>query len=125
MSKDHNEHNESIISLVEDNDRAGTGRGRPNLSRERPNSQAPTGTGKIFLVVRAQLATSRIGSHIRLMPCLLDVMTINTCPLLRNTSGCGKRKAHKNWFMVIREKAAPVTRTTLRTTGPVPVDSRQ
>ena len=36
----------------------------------------------------------------------------------------GKREAHKKWSSVIPKKAAPVTRTTLRTTGPVPADSR-
>ena len=30
---------------------------------------------------------------------------------------CGKREAHINWSMVIPKKAAPVTGTTLRTTG--------
>ena len=41
-------------------------------------------------------------------------------------SGCGEREeALKNWSKAIPEKAAPVTRTTLRTTGPVPADSRQ
>ena len=30
-----------------------------------------------------------------------------------------------NWSRVKPEKAAPVTGTTLRTTGPVPADSRQ
>ena len=39
-------------------------------------------------------------------------------------SGFRKREAHKEWSMVIREKAAPVTGATLRTTGPVPADSR-
>ena len=40
-------------------------------------------------------------------------------------SGYGERKANKN-SMVIIEKAAPVTRATLRTnTGPVPADSQQ
>ena len=40
-------------------------------------------------------------------------------------SGCGKREAHISWSKVIPSKAAPVTGTTLRTTGPVPADSRQ
>ena len=44
---------------------------------------------------------------------------------LHTNSGCGKREAHINWFMVIPETAAPVTGTTLRTPGPVPADSRQ
>ena len=35
-----------------------------------------------------------------------------------------ERQAHVNWSMVILENAAPVTGTTLRTTGPVPADSR-
>ena len=40
-------------------------------------------------------------------------------------SGCGKTEAYINWSMVISEKAAPVTGTTLRTTGPVPADTRE
>ena len=36
-------------------------------------------------------------------------------------SGCGKREAHINWSMVKPEKPSPVTRTTLRTSGHVPV----
>ena len=39
--------------------------------------------------------------------------------------GVGKEKAYINWSMVTCKIAAPVTATTLRTTGPVPVDSRQ
>ena len=35
----------------------------------------------------------------------------HTYPLHTN-SGCGERKAHINWFMVILEKAAPVTGTS-------------
>ena len=44
---------------------------------------------------------------------------------LRTNSGCGKREAHIDWSVVITETAAPVTGHTLRTTGPVPADSRQ
>ena len=44
---------------------------------------------------------------------------------LHTTSGCGKREAHINWSMVTCKMAAPVTGTTLRTTGPVPAESRQ
>ena len=47
-----------------------------------------------------------------------------TCPLHTN-SGCGKSEAHINWSMVIPEKIAPVTGNTLRSTGPIPADSRQ
>ena len=36
-----------------------------------------------------------------------------------------KRGAHELVHLVKPEKAAPVTRTTLRITGPVPIDSRQ
>ena len=35
------------------------------------------------------------------------------------------KEVHKSWSMAIPEKAAPVTGTTLRITGPVPADSRQ
>ena len=53
-------------------------------------------------------------------------MTHDTCSLHTNSiSGSGKREAHKNWSLVKPEKAAPVTGTTLRTTDPVPTDSRQ
>ena len=41
-----------------------------------------------------------------------------------NHSVWGKREAHISWSMVILEKAAPVTGTTLRTTDPVLADSR-
>ena len=40
-------------------------------------------------------------------------------------SGCGKREAHENRSMVIPEKGAPVPRTTLSITDPLPADSRQ
>ena len=40
-------------------------------------------------------------------------------------SGCEKREAHINWSVVTCKMAAPVTGTTLRTTGPVLADSRQ
>ena len=40
-------------------------------------------------------------------------------------SGCRKREAHIDWYIVRTAKAAPVTGTTLRTTGPVPTDFRQ
>ena len=36
----------------------------------------------------------------------------------------GKERLIKIWSEVKPEKEAPVTRTTLRTTGPVPADSR-
>ena len=49
---------------------------------------------------------------------------LSTCPLHTNR-GCGKKEAHTNWSMVIPEKKAPVTAITLRTTDPVPADSRQ
>ena len=39
--------------------------------------------------------------------------------------GVGKREAHINWSMVGPAKSAPVTKTTLRTTSPVAVDSQQ
>ena len=48
----------------------------------------------------------------------------HTCPVYTNSGGV-KREVHKNWSIVIPEKAAPVTGTTLMTPGPVPVDSRQ
>ena len=51
-------------------------------------------------------------------------ITHDTCPLHTN-SGRGKREAHEKWSLVKPEKATLVTGTTLRTTGPVPTDSRQ
>ena len=48
-----------------------------------------------------------------------------TTLLYQYYSRCGKREAHINWSMVTCKMAAPVTGTALRTTGPVPVDSRQ
>ena len=44
--------------------------------------------------------------------------------MLNTDGGCGKREARINWPIVMK-KAAPVTGTTLRTTGPVPADSWQ
>ena len=44
---------------------------------------------------------------------------------LRTNKGFGKREAHMNLSMVIIAKAAPVTGTTLRTTGTVPAESRK
>ena len=40
-------------------------------------------------------------------------------------SGYGRREVHKNWSIVILEKAAPVTGTALRTTGLVPATCQQ
>ena len=48
---------------------------------------------------------------------------LSTCPLHTN-SGCGEREAHINWSMVTCQGSTR-TGTTLRTTGPVPADSRQ
>ena len=53
---------------------------------------------------------------------------LSTCPLLiliHTNSGCGKREAHINRFVVRPAKAAPVTGTSLRFTGPLPADYRQ
>ena len=49
---------------------------------------------------------------------------LSTYPV-HTKSGCGKSEAHINWSMVTCKMAAPVTGTTLRTTGPVPADSWQ
>ena len=40
-------------------------------------------------------------------------------------SECEEREAQKKWFMMTPGKVAPTTGTILRTTGPVPADSRQ
>ena len=63
-----------------------------------------------------QHTTSGIGYRVQ-------SLVLSICPLHTN-SGCGKRETHINWFMG-DAKAASVTRTTLRVTGPVPADSRQ
>ena len=57
----------------------------------------------------------------------VDVLSINSIYVItmKTTAIINKREAHINWSMVTCKMAAPVTRTTLRTTGPVPVDSRQ
>ena len=49
---------------------------------------------------------------------------LSTCPP-HTDSGCGEREAHIDCSMVSCKMAASVTGTTLRTTGPVPADSRQ
>ena len=57
---------------------------------------------------------------------ILSVSHINSLCLLHTNSvkRVWEREAHINWSMVIPDKAAPVTGTTLRTTGPVPAGSR-
>ena len=84
-----------------------------------------------MFIFPVQLTTSRIGNLARLIHTLLYVMAIHTyihtyiCDHTYITKGCcGKREAHINWSMVMPEKAAHVAGTTLRTTGPVPADSR-
>ena len=70
----------------------------------RPNSQARTGTGKkTFFICSAD--HEQDWQNYRLIHTLLKVF--------------GKREAHKNWSVLMPEKAAPVTRTTLSTTGSV------
>ena len=53
----------------------------------------------------------------------VNIFVMSTIPVI--VGGVGKERRIKNWPMVMPEKAAPVTGTTLRTTGPVPADSRQ
>ena len=93
-----------------------------------------------------QLTTSRIGNLTRLIHTLVIsyVMTIHTYHTYASDTfniiyiyiyyghfipimGAEKeRQAHINWSMVICKMAATVSgTTTLRTTGPVPADSRQ
>ena len=59
----------------------------------------------------------------RIPPQKLSVSHMS-CPL-HISSGRGKIEAHKKSSTVKPEKAAPVTGTTFKTTGLVPVDSRQ
>ena len=40
-------------------------------------------------------------------------------------SGLGKREAYIGWYSGSPKKAVPVTQATLRTAGPLPVDSRR
>ena len=49
-------------------------------------------------------------------------LAFSSCPIFRE---CGNREAHINWSMVKPKKVTLVTGTTLRTTVPVPADSRQ
>ena len=49
---------------------------------------------------------------------------LSTCPL-HTSRGYGKRETHINWLLLTCKMAAPVTGTTLRTTGLVPADSRK
>ena len=96
------------------------GTGRSNLSRETKISGA-NGDREIA-IFPIQLTTSkkrRIGNLTGRF-----IHTLSTCPLYTN-SGYGKREAHINWSMMTCKMAAPVTGTTLRTTGPMPADSRQ
>ena len=61
-------------------------------------------------------------------PPILSASHINTNTnmsiRLHTNCGCGKKGAYKNWPMVKPGKAAPVTGTALRTTGPVLADCR-
>ena len=81
-----------------------------------------------FILVRFLLHSSpRVSTpshHLTISPSPILFFLYRTCPLHAN-SWRGKREAHINWSVVKSEKAARVTRTTLRTTGPVPADSRQ
>ena len=53
-------------------------------------------------------------------------LTLTCLLLVHPNRGCGKIQAHIHGYMMTPEKAAAlVTGTTLRTTGPVPADSRQ
>ena len=54
------------------------------------------------------------------------IVSVSSCMSIKYTNRrSGKKEAHRNWSMVTPEKAASVTRPTLRFTGPVPADSRQ
>ena len=80
----------------------------------------------IFIAIRIQPSLSLVEREVvsvypRISRSPLPILS--TCPLHTN-SGCGNRGAHINWSMMTSKTAAPVTETTLRTTGPVPADSR-
>ena len=98
----------------------------------------------MMTILYTQTYTSRTGNRTRLIHTLLkgfptwwllylpftirlvSVAHVYCTVINRARGGCGKRGAHINWFepMRLSEKAAPVTRATLRTTGLVPADSR-
>ena len=72
----------------------------------------------VYLLLRTKKACV-----VRTENVLLPIIYTNNC--IQYRSGCGKGETHINWSTVIPEKAAPVTGTTLRTSGSVPTDSRQ
>ena len=55
---------------------------------------------------------------------LIHVLFVSHIPTTYQKCGLGKREAQIS-TLVTPEKAAPVTGTALRTTGPVPTNSRQ
>ena len=63
---------------------------------------------KVLLPIEIQLTDTAFYQHAPFMPMV----------------GVGKESAYINWSMVTCKMAAPVTGTTLRTTGPVLADSR-
>ena len=81
-------------------------------------NRVATETGVKFVLPPEQTASSYYNSIYVLWRC--DAFCIT-----HTNSGCGRIEAHKTWSKVTPEKAAPVTRTTLMTTGPAPADYRQ
>ena len=77
-------------------------------------------SGVFFLRMSEYLILSYL-----ILSCLLLSRSLLSMSTTYPSSWCGKREAYKKCFVVTPEKAASVTGTTLRTTGPVPADSRQ
>ena len=69
-------------------------------------------------------ATDSNGNILLLVASGTDTVILSTYYPLHANNGSGKREARIDWSMVIPDKAAPVTGTTLRTTGPVPPQLR-
>ena len=103
-----------VITYSKSKDRPGNvaNTARDQLNRENGYSLSPFAPENL-------VSREGFGSPVpRYMPIL------SACPLQTN-SGRGKREAHISWSMVTCKMAAPVTRTTLSTTDPVPAESRQ
>ena len=90
--------------------------GRVCLARKKSQAQTGTGTKTISLYSRPRAGLATIPDEFQSCICDDHIHT--------HKSGFGKREAYKNCSMVIPEKGAPVSRSTLKTSGPVPPNSR-
>ena len=97
-----------------------------SFSRENLREASQKEGGEILYDLPPLSCVTPAGTSTKMTSRINGMTILSTCPLHSNSSGCGKREVHINWSMVTCKMAAvPVTGTTLRTTGPVPVDSRQ